>query len=559
MRIAAGPRWLGALILSVVLVGVVALTARLAGPGVALLLPLSARLPLATAGTIASPILSGLLGVGGGLLAARHSRWISQRLRALVLAGCVVCVVWMALVCMFWFAVQGELMNLLALDESERAGVSALSTLLLPSTAIVFGAAAMIAVRVRAATRIVAFEGHVQTAQSQGRRTIPLVIRRVVERTLPVILTVLIIEFLTLYGGSLTVQAVFGTPSLVADLPPLLPAESLPYVLGATLFCIIGLIAAVVARAGTVSGPASSPLPLPAAPARRQTGAVTGTRSGSSPLPSTRFRSADLLDIRDLRVHSGARPAGSDSAAGINLTVARGEALAIVGGDDDGASLLSLAIAGLLPPRSAISSGSILFDGTELVGLPERQFRALRGRRIGFLSASGTHRLDPGVRIGHHLARLATSRPGSTRASARADALSILSGVGIGDAATVFSAHPHQLSAATTQRVLLAGALVLAPQLLVADNPTGCLETADEACFLDVLHALQRAHGFALIMASAKPANVARCDRVAVMRNGTIVEYAAADELLTNPQHPHSRRLLANDSQTAATGPRVER
>ncbi|MGY4859214.1 ATP-binding cassette domain-containing protein [Cryobacterium sp. AP23] len=557
MRIAAGPRWLGALILSVVLVGAVALVAWLAGPGVALLLPLSARLPLATAGTVASPILSGLLGIGGGLLAARHTRWISQRLRALVLAGCVVCVVWMALVSTFWFAVQGELLNLLALDESERAGVSALSTLLLPSTAVIFGAAAVIAVRVRAATPVVAFEGHVQTAQSQGRRTIPLVIRRVVERTLPLILMVLIIEFLALYGGSLTVQAVFGTPSLVAVLPPLLPAESLPYVLGATLICIIGLVAAVVARAGTVTGPPTSPLPLRAAPGRR--GAATGTRSGASPLPSTRFRSADLLDIRALRLHSGAGPAGSGSTAGINLTVARGQALAIVDGGDDGASLLCLAIAGLLPPRSAISSGSILFDGTELVGLPERQFRGLRGRRIGFLAASGTHRLDPGVRIGRHLARLAASRPGSTRARARADALALLSGVGIDDAATVFAAYPHQLSAATAQRVLLAGALVLTPQLIVADNPTGCLDAADEASFLDVLHALQRAHGFTLIVASARAANVARCDRVAVMSDGTIVEYAAADELLTNPQHPHSRRLLADDSQPAPTGPRVER
>lgn len=564
MRIATAPRWLGVLITSVLLVGVVALVAWLTGPDFALLRPLSALVPLATAGTVAAPVLSGLLGIGVGLLAARQSRWITQR--ALVLTGGIACVLWMVLVSAFWFAVQGELLGLPDSSTSGRAVVSTLSTLLLPATAVVFGAAAVIAARVQAATRIVAGEGHVQTALSQGQRTVPLVIRRVVQRTLPTILAVLIVELLVLYAGSLTVQALLTTPALATVLPPLLPAESLPFVLGVALLGIVGLISAALVRATTVSAPASplQPTVRPSTwpPEWAAVPAADGhvrARSGGRTLPSTDFRSSDLLDIRDLRLHRGAGPEDGSRPAGVNLTVDWGQALAVVGGPDDGAALLCQAIAGLLPPPATISSGSILFDGTELIGLPERQFRGLRGGRIGFLAASGTHRLDPGVRIGRHLVGVAARRPGGSRSRAGRDALDLLTGVGVDDAAAVFAAYPHQLSPATVQRVLLAGALALQPQLLIADNPTGFLATRDETAFLDVLHTLQQEQGFTLIVASARLANVARCDRVAVMNGGRIVEHASVDDVLTDPRDPHTRHLLFGRSDPAQASPQPER
>lgn len=531
MRAVAGPRrWVAVLILAVLAVGALVVVTRLLGPDAAQLRGLSARLPFVTAGTVLSPVLSGLLGIGGGLLAARNPRWTDRRLRTLVLAGIVACLMWLALVSAFWFLVQGELMTLLGPGPVGRAGVSVLSTLLIPSTLVVFGAAAIIAARVRTATRQVALDGHVQTADSRGLPTTALVLRRVLQHTLPLLLAVLIVEFLVLYAGSLTVQSVFITPDLAANLPPLLPAESLPFVLGAVLLCIIGLIVLGIALGTNLWNP---PEPY----------AVAATTT----LPSRRFRSTDFLDIRDLTLRSGTAARSADAAAGISLTATRGQALAVVGAAGDDASLLCLAIAGLLPPGSPRLSGSILLDGTELIGLSERQFRQLRRSTIGFLSAPGDYGLDSGIRIGHQLARLMAAGPNGSRSRELADTevSALLVAVGITDVPAVLRAYPRQLSAATVQRVLLAVAAARRPHLLIADHPTIHLDPTEEAEYLDVLHAVQRAQGFTLLLASGTIANVLRCDRVAVMHEGTIVEYASAQELITAPQHPYSRSLLA--------------
>ena len=539
MRAQAGPRWLGVLLVVVLAGGAVLLVVLLAGADAARLHPLSARLPLATAGTVASPVLSGLLGIGAGLLAARRTEWINRRVRALVLAGSCACLVALTLTGALWFAVQGELLTLAGTGPAGSAGASAVSTLLLPATAVIFGAAGIIAVRIRAVTRDVALAGHVLTAYSWGLPTTGRIIRRVLRRTLPTVLVVLTVDVVVLYAGSLAVQAVITAPSLATALP-LLPAESLPVVLVVTLLCILALIVTVVPLASAVLRPPPSPL-RPAAPGLR-------ARPGTSALPSTSFRSSDFLDIRDLRLHPGCEPgAEAEPLAGISLTVARGESLAVVGDHADGASLLCHAIAGLPPLRCAISSGSILFDGTELVGLSERQFRRLRGHRIGFLAAPGTDRLDPEATIGAQLAGLTAERPGGPRHRARAETLALLTDVGIDDAVTVFAAYPHELSVATAQRVLLAGAIAREPRFLIADHPTEGLSAGDEADFLDVLHTLQVQHGFTLIVASARVEIVVRCDRVAVMQEGVIVEHASAHDVITAPQHPHSRQLLAAD------------
>jgi ABC-type dipeptide/oligopeptide/nickel transport system ATPase component len=551
MRADAGPRWWGVGLVALVVGAALVVFSGWAGADAALLRPLSSRLPLASLGTLASPVLSALLGIGGGLLAAWHSPWLDRRLRMLVALGSFGCLAWIAVVSALWFAVQGELLALLD-DPAGRAGVSALSTLMLPATFTVFGGAAMIAVQVRTATRDAALEAHVQTAQAWGLPTAGLVIRRVLRTTSPAVLMVMIVEFLLLFVGSATVQAAFTTPPL-ADSLPLLPADSLPLVLAAALLCILALLVTGVPLARTVLGPPSSPLRSVPAPDR------WGTRPGG-PLPpvaptlaSTGFRSADFLDIRDLRLGSGS--GFPRRLAGINLTVARGEALAVVGDDGDGASLLCQAIAGLLPLGSAVSSGSILLDGTELVGLPERQFSRLRGHRIGFV-APGTHRLNPRVPIGRQLASLTTGPSTASLPRARTDAAALLTGVGVEDADAVLAAYPHQLSDATAQRVLLAAALVREPQLLIADDPGVHLPDCEEAGILDVLHALRHERGFTLIVASTGIENVARCDRVAVMSQGTIVEHASAQDLLTAPQHPHSKHLLA--AGRAAPGPSAE-
>jgi len=560
MRAVVGPRWLGLLILLPLVVCGVAITVSLSGPDTALLRSLSARLPFAAAGTVVAPVLSGLLGIGFGLLVTRRHGGADQRLRALILAGGAVCLVWLALVSVFWFAVQGEILPLLADEPAARAGLSALSALLIPSIAAVFGGAVAIAVHVRAATRIVAGEAHVQTARSRGLPTTGPVVRRVLRRTLPAVVAVQLVEFLVLYGGSLTVQAAFASPPLNADLHQLLPTESLPLVLGAILLGVVGFVTAGVALA--TSTPATVVEALQRNPAEDGGLAAlfTHSRLTSSPpgpaatLASTGFRAADFVDIRDLRTHATGERVQREPLDGISLTVARGQTLAVIGDDPDGTSLLCHAITGMQRLDHAVMSGSILFDGIELVGLPERDFRPLRGHRIAFLPAPAADRLDPDARIGQHLVTLLTHQTDTPRSQVRSVALALLARVGLTDPEFIFAAYPGAVSPVTRQRVLLAGALVGGLQLLVADDPTKGFAAADESDFLDLLHSLHEERGFTLIVASPKVRIAVRCDRVAIMSDGAIVEYASVPELLTAPQHPHTQRLLAR-GMPGTTGP----
>ena len=564
MRVVSGPRWWGLLILMSLVASGIILVAWLTSPADALLHALSDRLPATTAGTVAAPLLSGVLGVGGGLLAARRNGWIDYRLRSLVIIGCVVCTLWLVPVGAFWLVVQGELMALLDGAAGSSAGLSALCTLLLPATGTVLAGAGLVAVQVRSTIRLVALEGHVQTARSQGLPTTGPVVRRVLRHTLPAVVAVQLVEFLVLYGGSLTVQAAFAAPPLAADLQPLLPAESLPLVLGAILLGVVGLVTAGFALAASTPAAVVEALQRTSAEDGGLAALFTSSRlpparflpapADTAVLASTGFRAADFLDIRDLRTLTTGQRVQREPLAGISLTVARGQTLAVIGDDRDGTSLLCHAIAGMQQLRHSVMSGSILFDGIELVGLPERDFRHLRGQRIGFLPAPAADRLDPNSRVGQHLVTLLTRQTETTRSLARTAALELLVRVGLEDAERVFAAYPGELPPVTGQRVLLAGALVGAPQLMVADDPTRGFAPAETAAFLDLLHSVQHERGFTLITASLKVETAVRCDRVAIMSGGAIVEYASVPELLSAPQHPHTQRLLARGGP-GSTGP----
>ena len=542
MRAVAGTRWLGVVILLSLAGSGVILITRLSDPDDALLHLLLTQLPITATAAAATPVLSAVLGVGLGLVTAHRGGWVDQTMRALVITGLGLCLGWAVLLGGFWFALHTELMSMLADERTAMARIALLSTLLLPATAVLLGAALAISVHVRSAARAVSLEGFVRTARLRGLPTTGLVLRRVLRRTLPAILTVLAAELIVVYCGALIVQAVYTRASLPADLP-LLPAGSLPVVLGFAVAAAIGILVVALATA-----------------MRRGLAPVDGWRTepggrGAHPvpemsLPSTGFRSADLLDIRDLRIHQAPEqpwaeepgPAGPGDS--INLTVARGEAVAIIGDHSSGAGQLCRAIVGLLPVRTPVRSGSILFDGRELVGLPEREFRRLRGAKIGILDSPSSHRLDPRVRVGKALTGILATRPGASRSGAREAALQLLRRVGIDTVEDVFAAYPHQLSAETAGRVLLAGAIGAEPELLIAFEPTLGFDSAAETEVLDLLHDLHHERGFTLIVISTRMEVVARCERVAVMRAGTIVEHASASDLLANPQHPHSQYLL---------------
>lgn len=247
--------------------------------------------------------------------------------------------------------------------------------------------------------------------------------------------------------------------------------------------------------------------PLPTRMARRRA-AGSPLRAAAPPaapaalLPSDRFRATDLLDIRDLHVDLSAAADAPEPDAGISLTVPRGQTLALIGDAVSGATQLCQAILGMLPRSSPVRSGSILFDGRELVALPEREFRRLRRDQIGYLESPSHRRLDPQVRMWRGL---------TTRRAGR----------------------PH--------------ALPVNPLLVIAVDPTRGLDPQAATAFLDLLHSMQRERGFTLLVVSTRLEVVRRCDRVAIMRAGTIVEHASVQELLTEPEHLHSRRLLTDD------------
>ncbi|QYF73588.1 ATP-binding cassette domain-containing protein [Cryobacterium sp. PAMC25264] len=557
MRAVAGPRWLGFLIPASLLISAVLLVARLAGPADALLSILSARLPLSTAAAAAAPVLSATLGVGLGLLAAQRSPWAARSLRALAVIGSALCAAWVALAGAFWFAVQAEVMPVFTDEPLARAGLGVLSTLVLPGTAVVFGAAVAVAVHVHEATRRVAREPFVQTARSRGLPISRLVVRTALRRALAAILSVLVAEVVLVYGCALLLQAVLTRPALSAQLPPLLAPESLPAVLGAALFVTVAIVIGGVMIATVAPGAPTlephSPAPRHRAGASGSLAVILSDTSSPSTGPtraSTTFRASDVLDIRDLRLRPHGAGSEHASGAGISLTVSRGQALAVIGDEGSGAMALCLAIAGLLPPATVITSGSVLFEGTELVGLPEQHFRKLRGRRIGFFDRPAPDRFAHDWRIARQLSSVIA--PADTRRTRRST-LDLLQRVGVETPEAVLDARPRDLSAVTLQRVLLACALARNPHLLIALDPAAGFDPHDEAGLLDLLHDLQRERELTLIVASARPIVVTRCDRVAVLQAGTVIEHASAGEILTAPQHPHTRRLF--DGSTSGPAP----
>ncbi|HYZ64746.1 MAG TPA: ABC transporter ATP-binding protein, partial [Acetobacteraceae bacterium] len=248
-----------------------------------------------------------------------------------------------------------------------------------------------------------------------------------------------------------------------------------------------------------------------------------------------------LVAIRDLRVAFGGVPV----LHGIDLAVAPGESLGLVGESGCGKSVTWLAALGLLPPSAAVS-GSVRLGDTELLGAPAPVLDEVRGGRIALIVQDPVSALNPVHRIGRQVAEAVRLHRGLSGAAAQAEALRLLDQVGIPDARRRYHAYPHEMSGGQNQRVMIAMALAGRPELLVADEPTTALDVTIQAGILDLLRRLQDETGMALVLISHDLGVVAEtCSRVCVMYAGRIVEEAASATLFENPQHPYSIGLLA--------------
>ncbi|KUJ41328.1 peptide ABC transporter ATP-binding protein [Streptomyces albus subsp. albus] len=250
-----------------------------------------------------------------------------------------------------------------------------------------------------------------------------------------------------------------------------------------------------------------------------------------------------LLRVRDLTVTFPTRHGPVRAVDSLGFAVRRGETLGIVGESGSGKSVTSLAVMGL--HTGAEVAGSITLDGTELVGLPERELNRLRGRRMAMVFQDPLSSLHPYYTVGEQIAEHHRVHFGSRRAAARARAVEMLGEVGIPEPARRAGDYPHQFSGGMRQRVMIAMALACEPELLIADEPTTALDVTVQAQILELIARLQQQRGLAVVMITHDLGVVARvAHQVLVMYGGRAAEQAAVDDLFATPAHPYTRGLL---------------
>ncbi|WP_433228097.1 dipeptide/oligopeptide/nickel ABC transporter permease/ATP-binding protein [Micromonospora sp. CA-248260] len=281
------------------------------------------------------------------------------------------------------------------------------------------------------------------------------------------------------------------------------------------------------------------------------------------PPPAGRPGHADtLLSVRRLSVQlpggpgRGART-GTTVVSDVDLDVGPGEIVGLVGESGCGKTVTALSILGL-PPGDGQLTGSCHFAGLDLVRAGDRQWRTVRGRRIGYVAQDPMVSLDPTLRVGVQLAEAVRRHTGLGRRSARARVLALLRDVGLPEPDTAARRYPHQLSGGMAQRVAIAIALAGDPELLIADEPTTALDVTRQAEILALLARTSRERRLAVLLVTHDLGVVAAlCDRAVVMYAGQVVESCPVTELFARPRHPYTRGLLAADPHRASRAGRL--
>jgi oligopeptide/dipeptide ABC transporter ATP-binding protein len=256
--------------------------------------------------------------------------------------------------------------------------------------------------------------------------------------------------------------------------------------------------------------------------------------------------SAAALEVDGLRVEFGRLPAAVQAVQRVSFSVDAGETVGVVGESGSGKTVTGLAIMGLVDPPGKITEGDVRLAGKPLIGLPESEYRRVRGRDLAMVFQDPLSALNPVRRIGDQIAEAARVH-GVSRSTAQARAVEILDRVGVTPARRRVRAYPHELSGGMRQRVMLAMALVNRPQVLIADEPTTALDVTTQAQILELIVGLQHEMGLALVLVSHDLGVVAGvADRVLVMYAGRIVEEGTVDEIFSAAGHPYTRGLLAS-------------
>ncbi|MGE0668731.1 MAG: ABC transporter ATP-binding protein [Sphingomonadales bacterium] len=255
-----------------------------------------------------------------------------------------------------------------------------------------------------------------------------------------------------------------------------------------------------------------------------------------------------LLEVSDLSVHFRAEDRTVEAVRGVSFSLDKGETLALVGESGSGKSVSALSVLQLLPyPTAFHPTGSIRFEGEELVGAGEATLRSIRGNRISMVFQEPLTSLNPLHTVERQIGEVLALHKGLRGEQARARIVELLNLVGLGNVAERLKAYPHELSGGQRQRVMIAMALANEPDILIADEPTTALDVTIQAQILKLLRELQQRLGMAILLITHDLGIVEKfTDRVCVMTNGEIVETGPSKEVFANPRHPYTQKLLAS-------------
>jgi oligopeptide/dipeptide ABC transporter ATP-binding protein len=258
-----------------------------------------------------------------------------------------------------------------------------------------------------------------------------------------------------------------------------------------------------------------------------------------------------MLQVQQLTTTLGAR--GPEILSGVDLALGSGEVLGVVGESGSGKSMLALSIMGLLPHPIMVRNGQVHLQGQDLLALPPRQMRALRGKDVAMIFQEPMTSLNPVMRVGQQIGEVLRWHLSLQGDAARAEGIALLRRVEMPDPQRQIDAYPHELSGGMRQRVMIAMALAGRPRLLIADEPTTALDVTIQSQILNLLRKLQQDSGMSVLLITHDLGVIAEmCDRVAVMYAGRVVEQGAVLDIFDRPAHPYTRGLLASRPKISA-------
>lgn len=255
-----------------------------------------------------------------------------------------------------------------------------------------------------------------------------------------------------------------------------------------------------------------------------------------------------ILEVRDLVTTFDTDAGRLTAVDGVSLSLFRGRTLGVVGESGCGKSVTALSIMRLLPqPMGRIANGQVLFDGQDLVGLPNEQMRKIRGGRIGMIFQEPMTALNPVHTIGRQISEVFLLHKTKDKREALSMSVEMLRKVGIPSPEVRVGEYPHQLSGGMRQRVVIAMALACGPAVVIADEPTTALDVTIQAQILELMQELQRDLGMAIMLITHDLGVIAEmCDDVAVMYAGRVAEAGPVERIFETPSHPYTRGLLAS-------------